>query len=577
MSDDSEGTIHSFSAGSIAASHPDRAPLRILAGPTTSGQFNTIQSAIFPIACFKLEDVRFDFDSSVLTPDTAREMPLLKKLIDAHTVSSSSAGEAAKRPRVSIFGHTDPEGSDDYNKILGGRRAAVLYGMLTRRTEVWEDLYSNTQKFASVNAGDKWGLRSIQIMLNAVLQAPSNAAASGGSGGADGTLVLPLTVDGQTGPQTRQAISQFQSQQGLGASGSADAATRKALFKAYMDLLCVDQDGKPWQLDPKDDFLGRNAHPQGKADFQGCGEFNPVMLFSQSDLQAYDAATDHTERDELNRVNRRVMTLLFRPGAVVNPTKWPCPAATGDTTGCRNRFWSDGDQRRANGPDQRVYSKTEHTFACRFYDRLISGSPCETIPRILSIRLLDAFSKPIPYAPYVVTLSSGGPKNGTADENGWLREALPKSSGALTCQVNWGYPKKSNTDANDQAAARLQQVLATLYNLEVTVDVDQTSPSTPAAASDGGGSPPSAQDTALTNRLANLGYDWTDDLSERIRAFQRDHRRPEGQTGNTSDVRDVVTDWHDTGETKPVPINQSITLYGWFPGIDLNAPSDAET
>src|SRR5262249_24057892 len=35
---------------------------------------------------------------------------------------------------------------------------------------------------------------------------------------------------------------------------------------------------KPFKIDPKDGFLARHADPEGKGDFQGCGEFNPVLL-----------------------------------------------------------------------------------------------------------------------------------------------------------------------------------------------------------------------------------------------------------------------------------------------------------
>jgi peptidoglycan hydrolase-like protein with peptidoglycan-binding domain len=239
----------------------------------------------------------------------------------------------------------------------------------------------------------------------------------------------PLEVDGQTGPKTQAAIKQFQSSQGISPSGNADAATRKALFLAYMNLLCVDEHGKSWQLDPKNDFLGHNVDSGGKADFQGCGEFNPLMLFSKDDLQAFDAAKDHTERDEKNRQNRRVMALLFRPGAKVSTKYWPCPKAKEDSSGCRDRFWSDGDQRRANGPEQREYKQTKDTFACRFYQRLVTGSPCEEDIKwtTLLIKLIDDRDKP--YAGNAYRLEIGPLKlKGVTSGDGVVQELIPANA-----------------------------------------------------------------------------------------------------------------------------------------------------
>jgi hypothetical protein len=117
-------------------------------------------------------------------------------------------------------------GNDDYNKLLSGRRAAAIYGMLTRRDEAWEDLFSNTGIFAEPVAGDKWGDESIQTML--------------------GELVQP--TDG-TDP-----LKQFQSDNGLAPDGKAGPATRKQLFLAYMDLICVDDSGSRSRWTKRQDF-----------------------------------------------------------------------------------------------------------------------------------------------------------------------------------------------------------------------------------------------------------------------------------------------------------------------------------
>ena len=161
--------LHGVGDGAVAGEHSVPGSMRILAAPSTGEEFNRIRAAIFPIACFKLESMRFDFDSSVVMPELRKEMPLLAQLIADHT----EPGNLEKTPPVSIFDHADPVGDDDLNKALSGRRAAAIYGLLTRRVEVWEDLYKTgagggTGNFVRAAAGDVLGIRSIQLILSAL-------------------------------------------------------------------------------------------------------------------------------------------------------------------------------------------------------------------------------------------------------------------------------------------------------------------------------------------------------------------------------------------------------------------------
>src|SRR5215831_1076431 len=127
--DDSRGFI-SAGLGGIAAEHPEREPFAVVAGPATAAQFNTIRSTVFPLACFRAEDLNFAFDSSFVEFSLRREMPRLKRLLDRHP-----------RSPLSVFGHADPVGNDEYNKSLSGRRAQAIYALLTRREDLWEDLH----------------------------------------------------------------------------------------------------------------------------------------------------------------------------------------------------------------------------------------------------------------------------------------------------------------------------------------------------------------------------------------------------------------------------------------------------
>lgn len=147
-------------------------------------------------------------------------------------------------PPISIFGHADPVGDDEYNKRLSGRRATAIYALLTRKTKLWEELYSQ------LYGRDNWGLAAIQTMLRALGRDPG-----------------PITSSLNT--ETREIVKAFQQEQGLRPDGDPGPKTRKTLFLAYMDQLC----GKDFVLDPHKDFLARGQDPGGKGDYQGCGVF----------------------------------------------------------------------------------------------------------------------------------------------------------------------------------------------------------------------------------------------------------------------------------------------------------------
>ncbi len=143
MNDD-DGQVHSTSELGIVASHPARAlqPLRV--APTTGADFNTVSPDLIPVACLKLSDALFDFDSSFVTPESGN---ILKALPALRASKKSSKGEL---PPLSVFAHADPVGDDPYNKQLSGRRAQAIYGLLKRDTAIWDDLYDHPYH------GDNW-------------------------------------------------------------------------------------------------------------------------------------------------------------------------------------------------------------------------------------------------------------------------------------------------------------------------------------------------------------------------------------------------------------------------------------
>jgi hypothetical protein len=346
MSDENTEIISTTMEGGMSGDHPPQQRRPALVAPSMSDEYNTIGIVFIPIACWKVDDIRFEFGSSFIKPDARDEMQELDSLMKAHPGAP-----------LSIFGHADPVGQDDFNKKLSGRRSQAVYGLLTRNTDLWEDLYKNPL------ADDNWGVKSIQIMLETVGHSPG-------------------PIDGVQGSQTSDATKAFQQEKGLTVDGMAGPNTRRELFKAYMDFICVDKEGKPYQLDHEKDFLAQGAGKNGKGDYQGCSEFNPRLLFSQEEEAEYKRQENREKRNEENAPNRRVIIYLFRPGSKVNPKKWPCPSVKDGTSDCRKRFWSDGERRRNERlPDERrEFEKTKDTFACRFYHRMATKSPCETFP-----------------------------------------------------------------------------------------------------------------------------------------------------------------------------------------------------
>jgi len=201
----------------------------------------------------------------------------------------------------------------------------------------------------------------------------------------DGARYYTGTVNGAFGSLTDKAIRGFQGDEGLAVDGIAGPKTRKRLYELYIDLLTGSSETP---LMRPDQFLGDpadNANPKGKAKaaLQGCGEYNPILVFSETDEKAYAQQQDKTARNEANAPNRRAMIFFFAKDRLggMKPTEvtsvWPCPAWDEGTAGCPAQFWPDHEKRRANGDKERHYPDDHHTMACAWYDRWARLSPCE--------------------------------------------------------------------------------------------------------------------------------------------------------------------------------------------------------
>ena len=386
-------------AQGFASAHP-LPVLPIYAAPSTRDAFSTsnkVRVSLDPIACWRMNDARFEFDSSFLLRDAATELAVLAEMV---TIQPDSP--------ISVFGHTDPVGRDDYNVVLGARRAKAIYGLLLHDDKVWEELFSS--KFG----GDDWSAKNVA-----------------------GTMLSTL------GYSTASAeIKRFQLDHGLSDDGKVGHDTRRELFLAYMDTLF------PPHLKPQA-FLGRGADAKHRADFQSCGEFNPILLLSKKESQTLP----HAKRNVENSPNRRVVVFFYQPGLRLDPTKWPCPAAplaqgaaAGAISTCTGRFWSNGEANRKPDPETRRAFKENHdTFACRFYQRNAGWSPCEGGQKLKHwvIRLLKpggpppTAGAPLANEPFVAIAGTDQTRRtvGATDANGVLRVRRHETDKQLTVRI----------------------------------------------------------------------------------------------------------------------------------------------
>src|SRR5580700_5218469 len=177
MAGDKQGSIHSASEGGVVGKHADPDPFEFLVGPSTSDESNTARLRLIPVGCFRVDDLRFKFDSSFVLPETQADISEFANLRKNDPKLSGAP--------ISIFGHADPsfqgnfevgsqtaQSGDDYNKNLSGRRAIAIYAMLIRDPSFWDTLY--TQHLGT----DIWGTDAIQIMLDALGQGSSSFGGS---------------------------------------------------------------------------------------------------------------------------------------------------------------------------------------------------------------------------------------------------------------------------------------------------------------------------------------------------------------------------------------------------------------
>jgi outer membrane protein OmpA-like peptidoglycan-associated protein len=491
---------------SMSAQHDvyARGPYKV--GPTDDPtKFNAIRIPLIPVACWRLNDPAFAFDSSFVSPNFRDELTPLSGII-----ASNQSCPAA------LFGHCDPEGSDALNKTLGDRRAIAIYALLTRQPDLWKYLYDTPQ------VGDTWGTPMVQTMLNSIVDGQGNPYYAG-------------NPDGQYGPDTTDAVKRFQGDSGLAADGQAGADTRKALFGAYMDWLCTPASPAgtppptpaptPFRMQPTDFLGGTGAQPGDlpKMSLQSCGKFNPIVLLATDEMSSSDKGTRHAD----DAPNRRVIMFLFPKGTSVDSGMWPCPKVKESNAACNAAFWPDGDTRRKNTDTLRLYKDTRDTMACRFYDRFARRSPCEGGQKLKYwvIRLLNP------------------PENGPSTTDG-----LPVANQPFTASNEGSSTPRASGQTDEDGILRVrvladpEKFVVKFLDKEIHVDAGSLTKLEE--------SPPNDQ---VKERLYNLGYghydpaQWqTDEYDLALRTFQDQHGVAASEQGTlSSDTVAKLKKYHD--------------------------------
>jgi hypothetical protein len=543
----------------VTASHPAQAVFPVLVAPVPDEQqsknFNAIRDPLVILGCKELPNDHFEFDSSFVTPNAAKGFTRFKELLDLHV-------EGDRLPPSAVFGHADPTGKPGYNRMLSGRRATAVYGVLTKDTAIWENLFSNHY------GGDEWNPIAIQNMLSISLITLADI-------GLPEAPFYQDAVDGGKTEQTRQstaeAIAAYRLARGMGKGTTLGAKERKQLFKEYMDAIC---NGDKFKL-AKTDFIARG---QGGAaltgDAMGCGEFNPRFLLTDGAVKAAEKDKSlQPARDESYAVNRRVIIYLFKHGTEVEPSKWPCPAPLGEDVGaCQKRFWSNGVKRQKEADEERTFGEdmthlsaddqgelvetpieeTGNTMACRFYHGFARHSPCEAKLKEWVIR----FKVPT-FGGKLATLknrrffakvgeSESSPEiRGTTDDFGVVRLPVLSEQTLMTIKLD-----AASALADDDAPA----TDPTDESRFLTVTVD-------------GGTLENRDTTnnlAIKQRLYNMGYGETPPKGWSDREFQRALQSFSNRNGllqaSDADVRERIVTVHDLSvvpsddEDQPTPL-----------------------
>lgn len=545
--------------GSVAA-HPRRTELPGLVAPIPEEdkpkKFNTLRPHLIAIGCMGVPNRGFEFDSSFLNPNTEKKFTRFAQLMKA--LRKQDKLRPKRLPPVSIFGHTDPTGNDDYNKHLSGRRSLAVYGLVTRNTKIWDELFLNTF------GGDRWGMRSIRFMLSKITHSDTDEPFFDGE---------PDGKEPDIDKRTKEAIKAFENDRGVKGGGLGafpSEKTRKKMYEEYMDILCHDEDGNKFQLDPVEHFIAKKKSPQFRGDVQGCGEFNPIFLLSKAEEDLFASKKEFEEaRNELYAKDRRVLIYVFQHDTEIDLTRWPCPPSRTDADKCRIRFWSDAKERLTRGDDQREFKDQQDTMACRFYHGFAHNSQCETGGRLWIIRFRveggKKFPVPLRNRRYVLvagTTDSSAIIRGTLDDKGELRLPVFDDQVKMTLRLDafgqeFKFPDE-DTDVPDEQ--KTESDAADGFDTDKFEDEDKFLE----IELDAGALAAANEDLGAKQRLYNLGFGGkapeklTQDEQDRaVRAYRRS-RNLSDSTDLESTKKTLETEHELTDVPKPEDDDETV-------------------
>src|SRR5207248_2724106 len=130
-----------------------------------------------------MHGMHFDTDKTFMKPDAITGIRMLIKLYTSYPGLSS----------VLVNGHTDKQGTVDYNRGLSRERADSIEAYLTDKSAVWMKWY------AGMPSSKRWGNTEDQYMLSTLVDK-----------GTGKEFLQPPRSAGQSAKDTGDAIKAFQ-------------------------------------------------------------------------------------------------------------------------------------------------------------------------------------------------------------------------------------------------------------------------------------------------------------------------------------------------------------------------------
>lgn len=300
---------------------------RVAPSSAQDNKYNVTRIEAVPWACWKIEDICFSFDSALVLYEAKQPFSELRRLWKKET-------ERYKPPCISLFGHADPVGKDEYNKKLSEDRAKAVYGVLRRQVSLWKEIFNRKSE-----------IQDLQELL--------------------GTFGHDIKGEyGTFGPKTEAATLQ------------------------YMEDLCPD-----FKLEKKDFICDGQKPFQGCSEFNPLRVFSEQQKIELGKSENHVERNDENQPNRrviafLWHADEKINPKHW-PCPTASDGIAGCKArfwSKGEGDKRRNcqkdgRQW-DPDPRSKGGvfssaSSRWTYKKTRKTFACRFYHRMAMFSPCE--------------------------------------------------------------------------------------------------------------------------------------------------------------------------------------------------------